>query len=84
MFPAAEDAAKVVDKVRKKTHLPRDSQGFIRVQWLENFYETLYASNERDIHIPFTVVFQVVIRRSPPRGCIALAVAVVVSRFAWT
>ena len=46
------------DKVRRKTHLPRDPHGFIRVQWLENFYETLYASNERDIHIPFTVVFQ--------------------------
>ncbi|KAJ1484536.1 hypothetical protein T484DRAFT_1746538 [Baffinella frigidus] len=61
-----EDATKVADKVRKKTHLPRDSQGFIRVQWLENFYETLYASNERDIHIPFTVVFQVVSRRRPP------------------
>ena len=37
------------DKVRRKTHLPRDPHGFIRVQWLENFYETLYASNERDI-----------------------------------
>jgi hypothetical protein len=46
------------DKVRRKSHLPRDSQGFIRTQWLENFYETLYASNEPGIHIPYTVVFQ--------------------------
>jgi hypothetical protein len=45
-------------KVRRKSHLPRDSQGFIRTQWLENFYETLYASNESGIHIPYTVVFQ--------------------------
>eukprot|EP00961_Rhodomonas_salina_P143501 1930966-Rhodomonas_salina.7 len=45
------------DKLRRRTHLPRDSQGFIRVQWLENFFETLYASNER-INIPYTVVFQ--------------------------
>jgi len=43
---------------RRKSHLPRDSQGFIRTQWLENFYETLYASNDPCIHIPYTVVFQ--------------------------
>jgi len=53
-----EGTASKSDKVRRKSHLPRDSQGFIRTQWLENFYETLYASNEPGIHIPYTVVFQ--------------------------
>ena len=32
--------------------------GFIRTPWLENFYETLYASNEPGFYIPYTVVFQ--------------------------
>ena len=54
--PAA--AAAKTDKVRRKSHLPRDSQSFIRTPWLENFFETLYASNEPGIHIPYTVVFQ--------------------------
>lgn len=47
-----------VEKMRRRTHLPRDWQGLIRLPWLENFYETLYASNERGIYIPYTVVFQ--------------------------
>ena len=53
-----EEAKSPVEKMRRKTHLPRDWQGLIRLPWLENFYETLYASNERGIYIPYTVVFQ--------------------------
>ena len=44
-------------KLRRRTHLPRDPQGIVRLQWLENFFETLYSSNQR-INIPYTVVFQ--------------------------
>ncbi|EKX47421.1 hypothetical protein GUITHDRAFT_137587 [Guillardia theta CCMP2712] len=54
----AGEAHEKAERVRRKTHLPRDSPGFIRTQWLENFYETLYASNEPGFYIPYTVVFQ--------------------------
>ena len=45
------------DRMRRRSHLPRDAQGCVRLQWLENFFETLYASNEK-VNIPYTVVFQ--------------------------
>ena len=51
------DMADDGSKLRRRTHLPRDSQGIVRLQWLENFFETLYSSNQR-INIPYTVVFQ--------------------------
>ena len=44
-------------KLRRRTHLPRDPQGIVRLQWLENFFETLYSNNQR-INVPYTVVFQ--------------------------
>ena len=60
-------AAEKTDQVRRKSHLPRDSQSFIRTPWLENFFElnpvgakgdALFTGNGADFNRPWDGIWE--------------------------